>query len=201
MGLLSSSATFVRYNVVGDIPQNFWDLASDQIKRFSFKDIDETYDEFSVGWVSVLNMFDSEFEYASFAAGDHICLTMRVDERKVSPKVLKKFCLKEEERIKKERQIPKLSRTQRLEIKENMEMLLMKRAVPVPATYDLVWSLAENTVLFFSTNQKAQTMLEDFFKDTFGLLLSLDIPYTTAERLLGESERHALANISPAVLV
>jgi DNA recombination-dependent growth factor C len=201
MGLLSSSATFVRYSVVGDIPQNFWDLASDQINRFAFKDIDETYDEFSVGWVSVLNMFDVDFEYASFAAGDHICLTMRVDERKVSPKVLKKFCLKEEERIKKERQIPKLSRGQRIEIKENMEMLLMKRAVPVPATYDLAWNLAENTVLFFSTNQKAQAMLEDFFKDTFGLLLSLQIPYTTAERFLDASERQALATISPAVLV
>jgi DNA recombination-dependent growth factor C len=201
MGLLSSSATFVRYNVVGDIPPNFGDLASEQINRLAFKDIDDTYDEISVGWVSVLNMFDTEFAYASFAAGDHICLTMRVDERKVSPKVLKKFCLKEEERIKKERQIPKVSRGQRLEIKENMEMLLMKRAAPVPATYDLVWSLAENTVLFFSTNQKAQAQLEDFFKETFGLLLSLDIPYTTAERLLDASGRQALAAISPAVLV
>lgn len=201
MGLLSSSATFVRYRVVGDIPQNFWDMASERISRFAFKDIDETYDEFSVGWVSVLNMFDAEFEYASFAAGDHICLTMRVDERKVSPKVLKKFCMKEEERIKKERQIPKLSRGQRLEIKENMEMLLMKRAVPVPATYDLVWNLAENTVLFFSTNQKAQALLEDFFKDTFDLLLSLEIPYTTAERLLSGSQRSALDDLKPAVLV
>lgn len=201
MGLLSSSATFVRYSVVGDIPENFWDMAAEQISRFAFKDIDETYDEFSVGWVSVLNMFDTEFEYASFAAGDHICLTMRADERKVSPKVLKKFCLKEEERIKKERQIPKLSRGQRIEIKENMELMLMKRAVPVPATYDLVWNLAENTLLFFSTNQKAQELLEDFFKDTFGLLISLQIPYTTAERFLDHNERQALANISPAVLI
>ncbi len=201
MGLLSSSATFVRYSVVGDIPENFMDIASEQISRYAFKDIDDTYDEFSVGWVSILNMFDDVFAYASFVAGDHICLTMRVDERKVSPKVLKKFCLKEEERIKKERQIPKVSRGQRIEIKENMEMLLMKRAVPVPATYDLVWNLAENTLLFFSTNQKAQTQLEDFFKDTFGLLISLQIPYTTAERLLDASGRQALANISPAVLV
>ncbi len=201
MGLLSSSATFVRYSVVGDIPQNFWDMAAEQISRFAFKDIDESYEEFSVGWVSVLNMFDAEFAYASFAAGDHICLTMRVDERKVSPKVLKKFCLKEEERIKKERQIPKLSRGQRIEIKENMELMLMKRAVPVPATYDLVWNLAENTLLFFSTNQKAQALLEDFFKDTFDLLISLQIPYTTAERFLDADQRQALANISPAVLV
>ena len=201
MGLLSPSVTFVRYRVIGDIPNDFWDVVADQISRFAFKDIDETYDEFSVGWVSILNMFDTEFVYASFVAGDHICLTMRADERKVSPKVLKKFCLKEEERIKKERQIPKVSRGQRLEIKENMEMLLMKRAAPVPATYDLVWNLAENTVLFFSTNQKAQSLLEDCFKECFGLLLSLEIPYTTAERLLSASEGQALANISPAVLV
>lgn len=201
MGLLSSSASFVRYSVVGDIPDNFMDIASEQISRYAFKDIDDTYDEVSIGWVSVLNMFDNVFAYASFTAGDHICLTMRVDERKVSPKVLKKFCLKEEERIKKERQIPKVSRAQRVEIKENMEMLLMKRAVPVPATYDLVWNMAENTVLFFSTNQKAQGLLEDFFKESFGLLLQLQIPYTTAERFLDAGQRQALANISPAVLV
>ncbi|MEN8140967.1 MAG: recombination-associated protein RdgC [Thermodesulfobacteriota bacterium] len=201
MGLLSSSATFVRYQVIGDPPANFWDQVADQISRFAFKDIDDTYDEFSVGWVSVMNMFDAEFAYASYGVADYICLTMRVDERKVSPKVLKKFCLKEEERIKQQRQIPKLSRSQKLEIKENMQLMLVKKAVPVPATYDLVWSLADSSLLFFSTNQKAQEQLEDFFKDTFGFLLQLQVPYNLAESMLDEGERNDLANISPAVLI
>ncbi len=201
MGLLSRSASYVRYSVEGEVPENFWDFAAEQVAKFSFRDIDESYEERSVGWVSVMNMFDSEFEYASYAAGDYIVLSLRIDERKVAPKVINKFCLKEEEKLKKARQIPKLSRTQKVEIKENVKLMLMKRAVPVPAVYDLVWNLAENTLLFFSTSQKSQELLEDFFKDTFGLSLMLQVPYLTAEHLLDKDGREALANITPAVFV
>ncbi len=201
MGLLTASATFVRYSVEGDLPPNFLDFAAERIELNSFRDIDDNYEERSVGWVSVLNMFDSSFEYASFAAGDNIVLTMRIDERKVSPKVLKKFCLKEEERIKKERQIPKLSRAQKLEIKENMNLMLIKKAVPVPATYDLCWNLSQGTLLFFSTSQKAQTDLEDFFRQTFDLGLLLQIPYITAEHLLDKSDHDALARLTPDIFV
>lgn len=201
MGLLSASATFVRYQVLGDLPQNFWDQVAEKVSRFAFKDIDETYDEFSVGWVSVMNMFDAEFAYASYGVADYVCLTMRVDERKVSPKVLKKFCLKEEERLKHQRQIPKLNRHQKLEIKENMQLMLMKKAVPVPATYDLVWNLSDGSLLFFSTNQKAQELLENFFKETFDLHLMLQVPYNLAASMLDAEGQQALADITPAVLI
>ncbi len=201
MGLVSGSAGFVRYSVEGEIPTNFWDFAADRIKKHSFRDIDESYEESSTGWVSVLNMFDSEFAYASYAAGDNIVLSMRIDERRVAPKVLKKFCLKEEERIKKERQIPKLSRSHKIEIKESVKLMLTKRAVPVPAVYDLCWNLAEGTLLFFSTGRKAQELFEDFFKETFGLQLVLQIPYTTAGHLLGSEDKDALADLNPDIFV
>jgi DNA recombination-dependent growth factor C len=201
MGLLSRSASFVRYAVEGDLPENFWEFASERIARFSFKDIDDSYEERSVGWVSVLNMFDSEFAFASYAAGDNIALSLRIDERKVSPKLLKKFCLKEEERLKKERQIPKLNRTQLLEIKENVKLMLMKKAVPMPAVYDLCWNLAEGTLLFFTTSQKAQETLEEFFRDTFDLSIILQVPYLVAEHMLAAGEQDALADISPSIFV
>ncbi|MCD6389674.1 MAG: recombination-associated protein RdgC [Desulfobulbaceae bacterium] len=201
MGLLSSSTSFVRYSVEGTPAPNFWEFAAERISSFAFRDIDDSYEERSIGWVSILNMFDAEFAYASFAAGDHIVLTMRIDERKVAPKVLKKFCLKEEERIKKERQIPKLNKSQKLEIKENIQLMLLKKAVPTPATYDLCWNLSNGTLLFFSTSQKAQEQLEDFFKKTFELNLVLQIPYLTAEHLLDDQERHKLAEITPDILV
>ncbi len=201
MGLLSNSASFVRYTVEGELPENFWDFAARQIAEDSFRDIDDTFDEQSIGWVSVQNMFDNKFEYASYAVGDNLVLSLRVDERKVSTSILKKFCLKEEERIKKERLIPKLSRTQRLEIKENVKMQLLKRAVPGTAVYDLCWNLADGVLYFFSTNVKAQSILEDFFKDTFGLQIMLQIPYLTAMHLLDADEQEALANIKPEILV
>ncbi len=201
MGLLSTSASFVRYAVEGELPANFWDFAAERIAAFSFRDIDDSFEERSVGWVSVLNMFDSSFEYASYAAADYIVLTLRVDERKISTAALKKFAAKEEERVKKERQVPKLSRNHRLEIKEQMKLMLTKRAVPIPAVYDLCWNLSEGTVLFFSTNQKAQEVLEEFFKETFSLQLVLQIPYLTAGHLLDAPGQDRLANLTPAIFV
>jgi DNA recombination-dependent growth factor C len=168
---------------------------------FSFRDIDDTLDEYSIGWVSLLNMFDSDFSYASYAAGDYVTLTMRVDERKVSPAVLKKVVAKEEERIKVEKQIPRISRSMKVEIKERVLSQLMRKSVPVPATYDLYWSLSDSTVLFFSTSRKSLALLEDLFKDTFGLSLILQFPYLTAERLISPDQESLLENLKPAVLI
>ena len=201
MGFISGSASFVRFSVDGDLPENVWDFIAERVAAFSFQDIDETYDEFSIGWVSVINMFDSDFAYASYANGDYVTLTMRTDERKVSPAILKKFCAKEEERVKKERQIPKIGKAMKTEIKERMRTELMRKAVPIPAVYDLCWNLAESTLLFFSTNKKAQAQLEDFFKETFGLTIMQQIPYLTAEHLIDEEESVRLATIGPDIFV
>ena len=117
MSFLSGSSSFVRFSVEGELPDNPLEFISDRISSFVFEDIDDNFEEYSVGWVSVLNMFDSAFEYGSHLFGDYVVLSLRADERKVSPSILKKFTQKEEERIKKEKQVPKLSRTIRLEIK------------------------------------------------------------------------------------
>ena len=158
-------------------------------------------DEYSIGWVSVQSMFDSEFAYASHAVADYIVLTMRIDERKISAAVLNKFARKEEERIKRERQVPKLSRNHRLEIKEQVRQQLMSRAVPVPAGYDLCWNLADNTLFFFSNNKKAQAVLEDFFKDSFGMTLVLQVPFLAAGKLVDADAQDALERLRPAIFV
>ena len=201
MGFISGSASFVRFGVEGELPENTWDFIAERVAAFSFQDIDDTYDEFSIGWVSVLNMFDADFSYASYANGDYVTLTLRMDERKVSPAILKKFCAKEEERLKKERQLPKISKAMKTEIKERIHTELMRKAVPVPAVYDLCWNLAESTLLFFSTNKKAQAQLEDFFKETFGLTIIQQIPYLTAEHLVDEEQSERLASIGPEIFV
>jgi len=201
MGLLKGSASFVRFSVLGELPENALDFIADRVIAFSFQDIDDTYDEYSIGWVSVLNMFDSQFQYASYVAGDYITLTMRIDERKVSPAILKKIVQKEEERVRLERQVPKLSRAMKVEIKERVSTDLMRKAIPVPAIFELCWSLTDSTLLFFSTNKKIHTVLEDFFKESFGLLIRQQIPYTTAEHLIDEEQLAVLERISPDIFV
>ncbi len=201
MGLLNGSAGFVRFSVEGELPENSWDFISERVALFSFKDIDDTYDENSLGWVSLFNMFDSEFAFGSYACGNYVTLSLRYDERKISSSILKKFVLKEEERIKKERQIPKIGRRQKAEIKERIKSELIKKVFPFPCVYDLAWNIADSTLLFFSTNNKAHVLLEEHFKKTFGLTLIQQVPYTIAEHLLGEEESNRLSQIAPVVFI
>jgi DNA recombination-dependent growth factor C len=201
MGLLKGSGSFVRFTVEGELPENLLDFVAGRVASFSFQDIDDTYDEYSIGWVSILNMFDSQFKYASYVAGDYITLTLRVDERKVSPAILKKVVQKEEERERLEKELPKLSRSMRVQIKERVRTELMRKAIPIPTIFELCWSLTDSTLIFFSTNKKAQALLEDYFKESFGLLIRQQIPYTTAENLLNEEQVAQLARITPEIFV
>lgn len=201
MGLLSRTATFVRYSVEGEIPGSFWEFVAERIARFAFQDIDDTFDEYSVGWVSIDNMFDSSFGGASYAVGDYIVLSLRLDERKVSKTLLQKFSRKEEERLKKEQEIPRLSRSQRVRIKEEVRLQLLKKSLPLPAVYDLCWNLADNTLLFFSTNAKAQSVLEDIFRECFGLTIMLQVPYLAAGHLLDPALQERLQDIQPQLFV
>ncbi len=201
MALLSGSASFVRFAVEGELPDNPLEFIAARIAAYSFADIDDTTDEYSIGWVSVANMFDAGFSYASYQVADYIVLSLRIDERKVSAAVVKKFVAKEEARIKQERQVPKLSRAVLSEIKERVKTELTRKAMPVPVVYDLCWNLSDATVLFFTTNKKAHTVLEDFFKDCFGLLLAQQIPFLTAERLLPAERSATLHSLTPQLFL
>lgn len=201
MSFIKGSASFVRFNVEGELPENTLDFILDRVISFGFEDIDDNYEEYSIGWVSVLDIFDSEFKNASWIAGDYITLSLRMDERKVSSAVLKKYIAKEEERVRREKQVPKLSRSAKIAIKERMRTELMRKTMPIPSVYDLVWNLGENSLIFFSTSKKAQALLEDYFKETFGLLIRQQIPYTTAEFLLDDEQLPQLESITPDIFV
>jgi hypothetical protein len=201
MGLLSGSASFTRFMVEGEVPEDFWDFVARQVTEHCFQDIDDTIDEYSVGWVSVADMFDSEFAFSSYAAGDYVVLSLRIDERKVSPAVLRKFTAKEEARIRAEQGVRRLSRNVRLEIKERIRTEMVRKSPPIPAVYDLCWNLSSNTLLFFSNSRKAVALLEDLFKETFGLSLIMQIPWNTALQQVDQATAEKLSDLQPALLV
>ena len=76
---MSGSASFVRFSIEGELPDNPLEFIADRISSFVFEDIDDNFEEYSVGWVSVLNMFDSAFEYGSHLFGDYVVLSLRAD--------------------------------------------------------------------------------------------------------------------------
>jgi len=184
MSLLKGSASFVEFSVKGELPADSSNFIADRIKAFSFKDIDDSYDEYSVGWVSVLNMFDSEFAYSSHSFGSYVAMSLRVDERKIPGAILKKCVAKEIAKVKAERQVPKLSRSVLVGIKERVKTELIRKAKPTPTVADVLWDIANNRVLLFSTNKSIQAIFEDFFKESLGLNVTpVDPEEITAEAL------------------
>jgi hypothetical protein len=90
----------------------------------------------------------------------------------------------------------------KVEIRERIKTELMRKSVPIPAIYDLCWNLSDSTLLFFSTNKKAQAVLEDYFKESFGLRLQQQIPYNIAEQLLSNTElSERVEIITPTIFI
>lgn len=200
--LLRGTTGFLRYSVVGDLPENLLDFVTERLQTNAFRDIDNTFDELSIGWISIFDtIMGADFRDQNHIAGDNLVFTLRIDERKVAPAILKKFCLKEEERLKKARGIPKLARAHRVEIKESVRLMLVKKAAPAPTVADVCWNLEDNTVFFFSTSVKLQEIFESLFKTTFDLSVVLEPPYVCAQRLLPPERHAALDDLTPSIFM
>lgn len=184
MGLITGKASFVKLGVTGQLPDSPLEFIRSKVMALSFKDIDEAYDEYSIGWVSLLDMLDPEFVTCDIVVGAYVAMALRVDERKVSAAVLKKFIRKEEQRIMKEKGLPRLGRRYKIEIKERIRTELIRKAKPAPSVFEILWNLDQETVFFFSTNARAQALLEDFFQQSFGLQLVRMVPFTIGLNLL-----------------
>jgi DNA recombination-dependent growth factor C len=181
MGLLRGSASFSRYFVNGAPQENYLDEYPQTIMRYSFHGFDEESDEErSIGWVSVMNIFDTGFEQRQFYMYPYISLSFRVDTRKVPSNALKQHCLEAEHKVKVMENLEYLPKERRKELKEMTLNQLLKRAIPRTNTYDMIWNIKSNQLIFGSTSNKICDEFAEIFFKTFNLRLSPVFPYSLA---------------------
>jgi DNA recombination-dependent growth factor C len=185
MGLISGSGSFTRYLTHGALPENFMEGLSEKIARYSFRNLDEkSIDERSVGWVNVMDMFDSRFAGLDFLKEPYITMSLRVDERKIPATALKQYCLEAEEKIKKDENLEYLPKNRRSDIKDGVRLRLLKRAIPVSRCYDMIWNYSTGLIIFGSTTNRLCDKFVEFFLQTFDIQLQAICPYTLASRFL-----------------
>lgn len=185
MGLISGSGSFTRYIADGALPENFMEVLSEKIVRYSFRNLDEkSIDERSVGWVNVMDMFDNRFGGLEFLKEPYITMSLRVDERKIPATALKQYCLEAEEKIKKDENLEYLQKGRRLDIKDGVRLRLLKRAIPVSRCYDMIWNYSTGLIIFGCTANKVCDEFAEFFLQTFDVQLQAICPYTLASRFL-----------------
>jgi recombination associated protein RdgC len=181
MGLITGSGSFTRYFAEGTLPENFLESLSEQIARHSFRNLDEkSISERSVGWVNVMDMFDNRFAGLEFLKEPYVTMSLRVDEKKIPSTALKQYCLEAEEKIKEAEDLEYLPKNRRVDIKDGVRLRLLKRAIPVSRTYDMIWNYNTDLVIFGCTTNKLCDEFMEFFLQTFSIHLRTICPYTLA---------------------
>jgi DNA recombination-dependent growth factor C len=181
MGLISGSGSFTRYFAEGTLPENFLESLSEKIARRSFRNLDEkSIAERSAGWVNVMDMFDNRFAGLEFLKEPYVTMSLRVDEKKIPSTALKQYCLEAEEKIKATEDLEFLPKSRRFDIKDSVRLRLLKRAIPVSRTYDMIWNYNTGLVIFGCTTNKLCDEFMEFFLQTFSIQLQTICPYTLA---------------------
>ncbi len=177
MGLSKGTLTFTEYRVTGETPDALADFMDRQIKLFAFRELAAGTDEKALGWTSLDNVLDTEFEYVNYSLGDYFVFSLRIDRRAVPPALLKLRVLKAEKEFREEKGLKKLYKGQREDIRETVKLGLLGRAQPVPSFYEACWSVSGKRVLFGSLTEKVNDDFKELFKRSFNLTLSPFLPW------------------------
>ncbi|OQY01660.1 MAG: hypothetical protein B6I26_03395 [Desulfobacteraceae bacterium 4572_130] len=132
-----------------------------------------------VSWTSVETPYVPNFETSSVVFGASYIFALRVDEKKIPPSLIKKYCAQEQAKRIDYKEKKFLSINEKKRIKEKVIDELNAKILPTPNVYEVVWEYEKNKLYFFTTKISANEDLESFFGKTFNLNLIRIFPYTS----------------------
>jgi len=197
MGVLSKSVSFFRYMVRGETPPDFLGWVDERLQKHVFLTIDDTPEESSYGWVDLGNVLETEFMPGGAHKGEYLAFSLRMDSRKVPGALFRKHYLMAEAALRRQQKGRYLGRQQKAELKKSVTAELLRRQMPQPALFDVVWHPGRERLWLFATSPKVRETFETLFRETFALDLYLIIPYTLAQHRLGPGVE--LDTLTPAV--
>jgi hypothetical protein len=176
MGLTKGNITFSIYRVADNLPDRFSDFIDEKIKLYAFRS-PLSDEEKTMGWTSLENVLDTNFEYANYSLGDYIVFSQRVDRKVIPPALLRLKVLEAEKEYMSDKGRDKIYRQDKMDIKENVRLELIRKTSPVPSFYEVCWSPSKGWLIFGSLSEKVKEDFEEFFKQTFGLKLIPFVPW------------------------
>jgi DNA recombination-dependent growth factor C len=199
MGILSSSVSITRYKVEGKLKAPVTETLEQALKKYAIADIDGQAADKTIGWTSIDNPYQPNFNGASFVFGTIFGFTLRIDRKTIPSKIVQKHYAVEMNRILKKTGRKYLARDEKKILKSRVIDTLGLRIPATPHLYDVIWHYDESIVWFFSNLKAANEELESLFLKSFKCVLVRMFPYTLADLELGlsESDRDQLTKIAP----
>ena len=200
MGILSSSASVVRYRVKGKIKDPLLDTITQGLNKYRISEIDNNSEDKISGWTSFKTPYLADFSGSSFIYDPYVVFSLRIDKKSISSKTIQKQYVTEISRRLAGNEKTYISRHEKKEIKDQIIDSLGIRIPATPNIYDLIWLPEKATLWFFSTLKSANEEVESLFLKSFSLSLVRLFPYTHAFYMEGFSDREKdrFNNLSPS---
>ncbi len=176
MGLIKGNFSFMRFEVEGQLPQAFTTFINNRIKANSFRESRNSTEEKRMGWVSVTDILDADFEKANYALGDYLIFSLRIDRKQVPPKLMKIRLMEEQRRFLAEHGQTRIGKAMNEGLKDKVKLEILTKSDPIPSFYDILWAVGQNRVYFSSLSDKIADDFVDLFKKTFSLGLKRILP-------------------------
>ena len=201
MGFLASSCSFTRFRVIDPVPDELWAEIPQLLKNVAFIDIDDTTEDQADGWVSFDDYLDTTWQAGPPQKGAYIAFSLRVDTRRIPAGVVRKhlvLALKREKAENEKNGKKFISRERRKELKEQVQLSLRRRFLPVPGEFNVIWNTANNEIWFASTQTKMLELFVQRFLATFKLHIEQLTPSALALSMLGDAAEEAVHDADQA---
>jgi len=202
MGILSSSVSIARYIVekkeTGDGEASILEDVRQGLKANAMSEIEDEYDEISIGWTPYESPYDPDFERFSFVFGTHFLFSLRIDKKSIPAKIVHKQTAMEVAKRLKESEREFISKNEKTDIKDQIIEKLMRQIPSTPNIYEVLWDVEASYLFFFSTQKAANEELETLFSKSFHQKLIRLFPFTLVETdaTFTDKERDLVANLS-----
>ncbi len=203
MPALRTSGSFQRYFLDGEAPSPQDPQFLERLQEHRFQTIEDASEESeSVGWVTTLHPFDTEFTLEKVVVEPYVTLALRRDMKRVPRSLVKAYVEQEAAALALAEGREKISRNERREIQSRIESELTRRQLPSLSTTVLLWNVDRQILFFFATSQGTNDALNRHFRLTFDCGLIPAMPILLAERLqMDASLRSRLGHIDACRLV
>ena len=203
MGAQKGTLTYTRYFVLDEPDAGFREAFMEALQSRAFREIDvEAGKKESFGWVSQGDLFETDLRWDRVFVDPYVCVSLRHDAIKIPPSALRAHYERRVRAYCQEVGREVLKRSEKANLKEEVEGQLRRRALADIKTYDVVWNTLDGTLRLWTHNRNIREVVEELIQETWGLRLVPMSPYTAVAARAEEPETpNALLDIEPASFV
>lgn len=198
MPALRGSLTYARFFVEGALPDDFRERFMRSVRLRAMRPLEPDDEELErSGWAKIGEPMQTDLSYEDVLWNEHVVLAFRTDRWQFPGAVVKARMREAEAAYLQKKGRERLSRAEKNELKLMVTKRLRRTTSPATRAVDLSWALGEGVVRFFSHASKPAAAMMELFKQTFGLTLVPESPYTLATRLdLDRAEARAWQDLA-----